>query len=1099
MKKTFLFLLAISAFCMTGCNANYSTIVQERTDAIESITLNPNVLVLKPDETAFIDALIEGNATNPKITWKKGGEQSAFTMSEQVKHNGLPAVSIKADEIGEGTVTAIFGGQFSICTVKVQSQSEVVIPVTSVNVTPSNKTVYYTPGETSTFMLEAEVLPMNVTDKNVTWTSNNTDVATVSGAGSNAQVTIKNKGSATINATAGGKVGSCSLLVYEQGEIGDLKVAVNPTNATIELKETLKITADTNKPAALTWESNNPAVASVVDGIVTGNAVGTATISVKATADGEEDAASCLVTVQNSSQPSDYEKEIAKWSKKGHLYLHYLRDEADYDDWAVWMWQKLPKGLEGSLWGATKCPKDMIAMTTSWMKNSECGKSGDAIYSDKYGQVCDIDLNRNDIVDGKSGENSPIVPKIEGTNEWTNLKKARIGFLIVDQTKMNGGSHWTSDGGIEAYIKNLDEKFPQAQDSYLHIFCTQGSVAMFTTSSGQPVVPNPTADDQTGDYRSQNDISNLKFDAYPNGVKTSETFLEDRPGTGYQIFVPSFADADGDGMGDLRGIINKLDYLDELGVKTLWLSPIQESGSYHGYDVTDYYKIDPKFGTIEDYQELLYKAHQKGMKVLMDMVINHTSKNNVLYTKSQRAEVETVNGKIINYRDMYLWKFKGDYVTQWDGVVPADKDTPAKYESVPVEEASDWYQDGSSNYYYFGKFGSGMAELNYSSQVTRDYMTDMCKYWLSFGLDGFRLDAIKHIYLLSELEPGYNLGRDSITYDVGYKEAWDEEMKQVVRSKNDYSYDLDLNVVFWKQFAGSLKTAYPNCFLVGENFDGWNKRIAPFYESIDSQFDFSTYYHLNEMPIASITTDVKETLNYNKAYRKDHINGAFTSNHDIARLLNHAGANGAASHTTEVNESNKALANNRAKYFAAVTLLTPGLSWIYYGDEIGMSGNTEDVVPNSEGKVIDDHGNNKDRWYRQPMRWGDTQGQDQVPLYVFNGLEVNWDKYNRTIANVSSQRMDDNSMFTYFKTLCSIKNDKSYPTYGYVNWSGTVGNEDSASMQITDGTRTVNVFINASDKPLTINEADRGSRWLGGSLGSNQYTVPAYGFTVVVC
>ena len=1096
MKKYFFVPLLAVTFFMCACNSNalVEKIIPDDTTVTELYT-DPGQLNLKVGETKYISASYAATIDNPTVTWSVRDPQSILDVQYIDNHGGLPAACVTALAEGSATVTAQCGQKFASTEVTVSNSSTPIKTVTSVTLSPKSKTVEFKSSQVTTFDISGQVLPIDAPAREIGWSSSNTAVATVEKKDSStATVTIKGVGNTVITGSAGGKSDTCTLLVLEEGQTA-LTVGLDKATATLKSGESLTLNATANKDCSFEWSSSNQGVATVSStGVVNAYKPGSATITVTARNGQESDTAQCVVTVPEEGGGGDYEEEIAKWSQAGHLYLHYKRELSDYDNWAVWMWQKLPKGLEGSLWGSTHTPRDFTAMTTSWMKNSEVGGVGDGIYSDKYGQVCDIDLTRDDIVDGRDATPSPIV------GDWDNLKNCRIGFLIVDETKMNGGTHWTSDGGIEAYIKNLDQKFPNKQDSYLHIFCTEGSVTSYTTSSGQPVDPNPTIDDQTGQYVSKNDITDLKADAFKGGVSTSETFLEDKPGTGYQIFVPSFADGNGDGMGDLRGIINKLDYLDNLGIKTLWLTPIQESDSYHGYDVTDYYKIDSKFGTMEDYQELLYKAHQKGMKVLMDMVINHTSKNNVLFTKSQKAVKEVINGKEINYRDMYLWKFKGDSVREWDGVEPATANAEANYKNVPVESSSDWYKDGTSNYYYYGKFGSGMAELNYSCQATRNYMTDMCKYWLSFGLDGFRLDAIKHIYLCSELDPATatKYKNDNITYDVGYKTAYDEQIGDYVTTKNDYSYDRDLNVMFWKQFTGVIKAAYPNCYFVGENFDGWNQRVSYFYESMDSQFDFSLYYALNEKPTNSIGSHIKETIGMNDSFRHDSIAGPFTSNHDIARLLNHAGACGDPSHTSEISNSNKDIANKRARYMAAATILMPGLSWIYYGDELGMSGNLNDIVPDSSGNLIDDHGNNKDRWYRQPMRWGTTQGQDMVPIYVFSKLEVNWDKYNRTIPTATQQVSDPNSMFSYFKALCNTKNHNDYPTYGYIVWCGTCGAVDeSMAFQVSDGARTANVFINNTDASISVPGTDRGSALIGGSVGASQDTVPAHGFAVV--
>ena len=580
-----------------------------------------------------------------------------------------------------------------------------------------------------------------------------------------------------------------------------------------------------------------------------------------------------------TSIQGNYDDWVESWSEQGHLYIHYLRPKAsanEYNDWAIWLWQNAPIDSEGTLWGASNSSVQNIfyEMSTSWM--SDIGGSGANI--DQSGRVMDIDMTRTDLKGGKTGTSVSLI------------NATRLGFLIIDQNSMDGGSHWTSDGGANTYIQDFDKHL--AEKGYVHIYCVQGNVGGFTFQYSDDIVENPVVNDDTGNYRSQYDVDSSSSNY---GVsKTSQSFSS--LGVGYQIFVASFKDSDGDGMGDLRGVINSLDYLAELGVQVLWLTPIQASESYHGYDITDFYAVDSKFGTIEDYRELIYKAHQKGMKVLMDLVINHTSKNNVWFKKSQRAEKGVDEfGNEIDYRNMYHWKFKGDKVQYYEN---------GSYKLINVENHPDWYKDGESNYYYYGKFGSNMAELNYDCQATRDLIINMALYWMGFGLDGFRLDAVKHIYMKDEVE---STGNDIIIEDYGEKTYYDEEKMEEVTTSFDYSSDLTKNVNFWKEFANRIKYIFPDCFLVGENFDGWGTRIAPYYQALDSQFDFALYYHNREWlydkgAVYMAQNHAGETYdrfasNSNATLgdtgvrveggkRSDFINSAFTSNHDTMRLIN---------------------------------------------------------------------------------------------------------------------------------------------------------------------------------------------------------------------
>lgn len=1088
MKKRFLFPFVASSLLLFSCSAPMVPYVNPdgtTIDESETISFDKSSVSLSVGGEETINAYVTGTS---QVDWRNSNPS---VVSHTVTAD---SVTLRGLTIGSSTISARIGKSLAICKVTVGGGGSSTIEVTnlSLNVTSKNMLL------NDSFLLEASVTATGGTPV-VSFSNSNDEAVSVMKQSDNvALVTAKAKGNSIITVSAGKLSRTCSISVDEVSE--EFSIRLDKSQMTIEVQSSANLSASV-VPNNLTpvWQSNNESVATVnQNGSVTGVSAGNAVITATITKDGESKTASCNVTVTGKQEQGEYEQRLATWSKPGHLYLHYLRDEGDYDNWALWIWQNRPNDYEGSLWGANPNIdfNDLVTPETyGSMTQGECGGSGNERYVDQYGMIIDVDLTKEDLLSGKARTLAPLV------SDWTDISLNALGFLIVDQTKMDGSDNWTSDGGGETYITRLGRYMPKGKDSYLHVYCVQGNVFAYQTTSGTQTFENPTVDDHTGKYRSQNNITNLKADAWPNGVSTSTSFLEDRPGIGYQIFVPSFCDSDGDGFGDLQGIISQLQYLDDLGVKVLWLTPIQESNSYHGYDVTDYYKIDSKFGTIEDYQELIYKAHQRGMKVLMDMVINHTSKSNVLFRKSQVAAEGTLNGETFNYRDMYLWKYKGDKVLEWDGNIPADKQTPATYNSVNVEDNADWYKDGTSDYYYYGKFGSGMAELNYSCKATRDYMTDMCKYWLSFGLDGFRLDAIKHIYLLGELDPTYNYAQDYVNYDVSFRTAYNNEQGKYVTSKNDYTYDRDLNVIFWKQFAGTLKSAYPNCFLVGENFDGWNERIAPFYEAMDSQFDFSTYYHLHESTESGIVAmggDINATLNYNKAYRSNHINGAFTSNHDVARFINHCASTVQTAHHAEVNSSNKALALKKARWDAAITLLTPGVSWIYYGDELGMSGNIEDKVADSSGNIYDDHGNNIDRWYRQPMRWGTKQGENGVVKYTFGGIEILWDKYNQTLPTVANQKSDQNSLLSLFTALCHVKNDSRYPTYGYIKNQWAEGsNQNVLCLQISDGVRTVNAFINATDSNMSIAALNRGSSFIGGSVGASQDTIPANGFSVV--
>lgn len=802
---------------------------------------------------------------------------------------------------------------------------------------------------------------------------------------------------------------------------------------------------------------------------------------------GDSDSADSNDTSVTSVEEIDnYDDWLNTWSESNHLYIHYLRPNApfaEYDDYALWIWQNAPEDLEGSLYCATRqnVKEAFYEMPVDWMSN--VGGSGNALM--QSGRIVDIDLNASNVIGGKTGASTGFAGA------------TRIGFLLVVEQYMGGGSHWISDGGANTYIDDIGSH--KRLNGSIHVFCVQGSVGDYSFSYDENYIENPVVSDTTGTYRSGSDV--LSSNDNYNQSATSPKFKTSM-GIGYQIFVASFADSNNDGMGDIRGIINSLDYLEDLNVNCLWLTPIQQSESYHGYDVTDFSKIDSKFGTMEDYRELVDEVHERGMTILMDFVINHTSKNNVWFKKSQRAEEGThpVTKAKFNYRDMYHWKYKGDLVRKWnEGSVPEPTDpgygtTTATYTEIAVETHPDWYRDGESNYYYYGKFGSGMAELNYDAQITRDLVIEMAKEWLAFGVDGFRLDAVKHIYMLDE---AYKAG-DLVVSDTGVRTYYDNEKMQSVTVKFDYSSNMSKNKAFWKEFSFKLKQDYPDTFLVGENFDGWDDRIAPYLEAMDSQFDFGLYYHNLEynylkkggMNAALNAQEGNSTETVNRSKRNDYIGGAFTSNHDVLRAINHINVSNSANinifdKNPIIGGTNLATQIKKAQTHAAITLMQPGLSWIYYGDELGMSGNTVGVSTSNPETI-----NNADRWYRQPFKWGASD--NRTTGYRFNMYTVEHDDYNKnTLKSAAEQAIESTSMLTLYRALAEVKNRADFPINGdYTGWDFGI-NSDVQHFQISGGGVTYKVYVNCGTSNVTISPGTVVLTW-----NATNTTLNAYGIVI---
>src|SRR5699024_96619 len=193
----------------------------------------------------------------------------------------------------------------------------------------------------------------------------------------------------------------------------------------------------------------------------------------------------------------------------------------------------------------------------------------------------------------------------------------------------------------------------------------------------------------------------------------------------YQIYPKSFNDTAGSGQGDIRGVIEKLDYIRTLGADYIWLTPIYESPMYdNGYDISNYYEVNPQFGTKDDLRELLDKVHDAGIRVMMDIVINHTS-------TAHQWFVESSSSKGNAYRDYYIWK---------DGTYDAP---PTNWESKFGGSA--WEYDDNSNQYYLSLFDVTQADLNWENEDMRKKIYEMINYWIDFGVDGFRFDVVNLI------------------------------------------------------------------------------------------------------------------------------------------------------------------------------------------------------------------------------------------------------------------------------------------------------------------------------------------------------------------
>ncbi|MBK8026237.1 MAG: alpha-amylase [Chloroflexi bacterium] len=396
----------------------------------------------------------------------------------------------------------------------------------------------------------------------------------------------------------------------------------------------------------------------------------------------------------------------------------------------------------------------------------------------------------------------------------------------------------------------------------------------------------------------------------------------------YEVFVRSFYDSDGDGVGDFDGLTQRLDYLNDgdpttatdLGVNALWLMPIMPSFSYHGYDVLDYYSVDPEYGTMEDFRELLTEAHARGIRVIIDLVINHTADDNPWFRASAEGAA--------SFGDWYVWE---------------DQDPGWRASGDKVV----WHPRGGR--FYYGYFEDGMPDLNYNNPAVTAQMYDVARFWLEeVGVDGFRLDAVKFLI---------------------------EEGSTVEHARPSREW--------LTAFNAHVKSINPDAFVVGEIWSNTNL-VVPYVEdnAVDIAFEFDlARTMLQSASIGRVNNLVPAIQNAVRSYPDSRF-GAFLTNHDqnraIFELRNHM---------------------ERAIAAARLLLTSPGVPFMYYGEEIGMNGRKPDER------------------IRTPMQWeadaatgGFTTGTPWQPL-----------QEDADEVNVATQADDPASLLSAYRDLIRLR------------------------------------------------------------------------------
>lgn len=360
-----------------------------------------------------------------------------------------------------------------------------------------------------------------------------------------------------------------------------------------------------------------------------------------------------------------------------------------------------------------------------------------------------------------------------------------------------------------------------------------------------------------------------------SGVNVQQGDESSKPRTYYEIFVYSFCDSDGDGIGDLNGVASKLDYLQELGVNGIWLMPIHPAESYHKYDISDYYGIDPQYGTLEDFDHLMAECEKRDIQVILDLVLNHTAPTHTWFRQAKAyleglAPGEEPDLTVCPYVDYYFF--------------------------TREQPNNTYYPLNGGNWYYEGKFWSGMPDLNLDNAALREEIRQIMDFWLNRGVSGFRLDAVKEYF----------------------------------------SGQTQKNIDTLRFITETAKEIKPDAYLVAEVWENF-QTIAEYYKSgVDSIFDFpfaDTSGKIttvlrgadNEKTVRSFATAQEKAYAAYAASNPNFVDAPFLSNHDTGRIA------GFCSRDVD-----------KMKLAGAMNLLMSGTAFVYYGEELGMPGSGND-------------------------------------------------------------------------------------------------------------------------------------------------------------
>ena len=470
-----------------------------------------------------------------------------------------------------------------------------------------------------------------------------------------------------------------------------------------------------------------------------------------------------------------------------------------------------------------------------------------------------------------------------------------------------------------------------------------------------------------------------------------------KEGIVYQIYPRSYKDTSGNGVGDLRGIIQKLDYIKSLGVTMVWLNPIYESpNDDNGYDISDYRAIMKEFGTMEDFDELLEGLHQRGMKFIMDVVVNHSSDEHEWFKQSRSSRDNP-------YRDYYHW---------W----PAEKGKPNYRWSFFDENSDAWKYDEQTDSYYLHYFSQKQPDLNWENPKVRQEVYDIMKFWAEKGVDGFRLDAFQYV-------------SKDITFPP-FPEGYDVDIPSVIEyhgmGPHIHSY--------LKEMYDQVLSKY-DVFAVSE---GVGSTLQDAHDLVDKdRNELQMAYHFEATDM--VTTLEKCTLaqfkesftKWDKSFAEKGWIAIYLSNHDQSRFINRYGSD------------KPEFKDYSAKLLNTFILSMRGTPYTYYGDELGMTNigftkieQYKDIAAINGYKKAASDGEDLEHYLkklnllsrdngRTPMQWDATKNagfSNETPWLPVHK--------NHTTVNVLNQENDQNSVLNHFRKMVALRKDNLLLVYG---------------------------------------------------------------------